>query len=74
MHPERQQSLWWILFPVFLQLIGGIIAYFVLRNNDPRLAKFCIQLGLLLQVINLVLVYYLISQIPEFSQEFGVQI
>jgi hypothetical protein len=74
MHPERQQSLWWILFPVFLQLIGGIIAYFVLRNNDPRLAKFCIQLGLLLQFINLVLVYYLISQIPEFSQEFGVQI
>ena len=74
MSNERVRSLWWILSPVFLHLIGGIIAYFVLRNNDPRLAKFCIQLGLLLQFINLVLVYYLISQIPEFSQEFGVQI
>ena len=34
MQPEKERSNWWYLVPIFLGLIGGIIAYFALRNDD----------------------------------------
>ena len=37
--------------PIFMGLIGGIIAYFVLRHDDPRKAKNCLYLGIILAVI-----------------------
>ena len=39
MEPERQRSNWWYLVPIFLGLIGGIIAYFALRNDDRKKGK-----------------------------------
>ncbi len=37
--------------PIFMGLIGGIIAYFVLRGDDSKKAKNCHYLGLILFVI-----------------------
>ena len=39
--------------PIFLGLIGGIIAFFVLRGDDPRKAKNCLYLGIALFVIGI---------------------
>lgn len=39
------KSRWWYLLPIFFSIIGGIIAYFVLRHDDPRLAKNCLVVG-----------------------------
>ncbi len=36
------------MLPIFIGLIGGIIAYFVLRGDDPKKAKNCLYLGLIL--------------------------
>ncbi len=54
MYPEKQKSNWWFLLPIFLGLVGGIIAYFVLRRDDPRKAKNCMYLGIVLAVIGIV--------------------
>ncbi len=45
---EKPRSNWWFMLPIFIGLIGGIIAYFVLRGDDPKKAKNCLYLGLIL--------------------------
>ena len=46
--------------PILFGLIGGIIAYFVLRGDDPKKAKNCLYLGLVMfgigTAINLVVI------------------
>ncbi len=74
MHPERQRSLWWILLPNFLGIIGGVIAYLILKDDDPRLAKFCVQFGILLTVLQIVLFLMIQAQLAEINQNFGVNI
>ena len=46
--PERPRSNWWYLLPIFLGIIGGVIAYFALRKDDRQKAKKCLYLGLIL--------------------------
>ena len=53
MYPERKRSNWWYLLPIFLGIIGGIIAYFALRNDDREKAKKCLYLGLILGAIGI---------------------
>jgi hypothetical protein len=35
--------------------VGGIIAYFVIRDDDPKKAKSCLFLGIILAVIPVLL-------------------
>ncbi len=74
MYPERPRSNWWFLLPIFIGLIGGIIAYFVLRNDDPRKAKNCLYLGIILAVIGIVLNLALASELSQLEQNFGIDI
>ncbi len=46
----QQRGNRWFLLPIFLGMIGGIIAYFALRNDDPCKARNCIYLSLVLLV------------------------
>ena len=41
------------MLPVILQMIGGIIAYYALRQDDPAKAKNCLLLGCVLTAIGL---------------------
>ena len=50
-YPEKLRSNAWFLLPIFFGVIGGIIAFFILRHNDPRKAKNCLYLGLALMFI-----------------------
>jgi len=50
---ERKRSWIWFLFPVFFQIIGGLIAYFALKPDEPRMAKDCLYIGAVLTGINL---------------------
>ena len=54
MEIKRRSSLWFLL-PIFLNLIGGIIAYFVIKEDDPKKAKDCLYLGIILAAIPIVL-------------------
>ncbi len=73
MQPEKERSNWWYLVPIFLGLIGGIVAYFALRNDDRRKAKNCLFLGIILGVIGTTVnLLFLTSGITE--EQFGVNI
>lgn len=74
MHPERTRSNFWFLLPIFLSIIGGIIAYFVLRHDDPKKAKNCLYLGIILQVIGLLANVFVLSQIPGIDQSFNINV
>ena len=47
------RSRWWFLLPVMFQLLGGIIAYFALRQDDPPKAKNCLLLGAILTTLGI---------------------
>ena len=55
MYPEKRRSNWWYLLPIFLGIIGGIIAYFALRRDDREKAKKCIYLGLILLALGIII-------------------
>ena len=41
----------WYLLPILLGIIGGVIAYFVIKEDDVKKAKNCLYLGIALTVI-----------------------
>ena len=44
----RKRSRLWYLLPIFLHVIGGLIAYFLLRGADPDIARNSLWLGIML--------------------------
>jgi len=55
MQVRRRSSLWFLL-PIIFNIIGGIIAYFVIKDDDPKKAKNCLYLGLILAAIPILLI------------------
>ena len=74
MYPEKRRSNLWFLLPIFLGLIGGIIAYFILRNDDPKKAKNCLYLSIVLAAIGIILNIVLASQFPSIEEGFNVNL
>jgi len=52
----RKKSSFWFLLPIFFNVIGGTIAYFVIKEDDPKKAKNCLYLGLVLVAIPFLLI------------------
>jgi uncharacterized membrane protein len=50
----KNRSGLWYLLPIIFGIIGGVIAWFVIKDNDPKKAKNCIYLGLVLLAINII--------------------
>lgn len=44
----QQRSRWWYLVPLLLAIVGGVVAYFAVRRDDPRLARNCLVLSVVL--------------------------
>ncbi len=51
---EHRRSGLWYLLPIIFGIIGGIIAYFVIKQDDPDKAKNCLYLGIVLLIIDIV--------------------
>jgi hypothetical protein len=47
----RRRSTWWFLLPILFNVIGGIIAYFIIKEDDPKKARDCLLLGIILTAI-----------------------
>ena len=76
MHPEKPRSNWWYMLPIFLGLIGGVIAYFVIRKDDPRKAKNCLYIGIALAIVGIIfniLFAFELSQLEE-GFDFGINV
>ena len=53
-YPQKSRSNAWYLLPIFVGMIGGIIAYLVIRKDDPHKAKNCIYIGIVMIVIGII--------------------
>ena len=73
-YPEKQRSKAWFLLPIFFGVIGGIIAYFILRQSDPPKAKNCLYLGLVLMLIGIIFNILISASIPGIDSGFNVNI
>ena len=71
-YPEKPRSNLWFLLPIVFGVIGGIIAFFILRHDDPRKAKNCLYLGLVLMVVGIMLNIFLAASIPGIDSGFNV--
>jgi len=74
MENVKSRSNGWYVLPIFLGWIGGLIAYFILRRDDPRKAKNCLYLGIILGIVGLILNIIIIAQMPEFTPTFNANI
>ena len=72
MYPEKSRSNWWYLLPIFLGIIGGIIAYFAIRKDDLPKAKKCIYLSLILFTVGIFL--DLLFNVTEPDLWYGVNV
>src|SRR5574337_2108643 len=52
----KRRSSFWFLLPILFNVIGGIIAFFVIREDDPKKARNCLYLGIILAAIPLLLI------------------
>ncbi|MGI0004701.1 MAG: hypothetical protein ACREAX_05330 [Candidatus Nitrosotenuis sp.] len=49
----KRRSAWWFLLPILFSVVGGIIAYFIIKEDDPKKARDCLLLGIILTAIGL---------------------
>jgi len=50
---------WWML-PIFFSVIGGIIAWVCVKDTDPRMAKNCLILGIVITVVPFLIVLLMV--------------
>ncbi|HJJ23653.1 MAG TPA: zinc ribbon domain-containing protein [Nitrosopumilus sp.] len=60
----KPSAAYWLL-PIFLQFVGGIIAWACIKNRDPRMAKNTLILGILLTVITPIVYFAIILGIAS---------
>ncbi len=68
-NPTRQRSIIWYILPIGFCIFGGVIAYFIIRQDDPSKAKNCFWLGIILfaSYIAYYVVFSLMIDMFEFS-------
>ncbi len=66
---KKKRSVIWYSLPVILSIIGGVIAFFILKHDDESKAKNCLWLGICLFVFYIA--YYLIFSLMIDRFEFS---
>jgi uncharacterized membrane protein YeaQ/YmgE (transglycosylase-associated protein family) len=74
MNYEKKRSNWWFLLPILLGLIGGIIAFFVLKNDDPQKSKNCLYLGIGLFIIGVIINLAIFGLSTPLEERFNVNL
>ena len=73
-YPEKPRSNAWYLLPIFVGIIGGIIAFFILRRDDPPKARNCLYIGLVMMSIGIIFNILVAASIPGLEPGFNVNI
>jgi len=74
-HPQsyKRSGAWYLLPIVFglaggiFGIIGGLIAYLVLKNSDPKKGKNCLIIGIIFTLFGLVLSFLIPFTFPGFT-------
>ena len=70
----KSRSSMWYLLPIFVGLIGGVIAYWILRHDDPKKAKKCVYIGIILAIVGIVINILIMTQIADLVPDFNVNV
>jgi len=73
-YPEKSKSNAWFLLPIFFGIIGGIIAFFILRQDDPQKARNCVYLGIVFMIFGIILNIFIATTVPGLDPGFNVNI
>ena len=73
-YSEKTRSNAWYLLPIFVGMIGGIIGYLIIRKDDPRKAKNCIYIGMIMMGIGLIFNIMLLGVDVVGNQGFNVNV
>jgi FtsH-binding integral membrane protein len=73
-YPEKPRSNAWFLLPIFFGMIGGIIAFFILRRDDPRKARNCLYIGIIFMIIGIILNILIGLTVPGLDSGFNVNV
>ncbi|MFB5597832.1 MAG: hypothetical protein ACE5RJ_02290 [Nitrosopumilaceae archaeon] len=49
----------WIILSIVIGLVGGIIAYFVLKKHDKKVAEICLVIGMASTLFSVFVLPYL---------------
>ena len=71
-YPVKPRSSAWFLLPIFFGIIGGLVGFFVLRKDDPRKAKICLYIGIIMMVIGIMINVLLYPSIQEIDSGFNI--
>ena len=55
------RSRWWYVLPIMLSIMGGLIAYFAIRSDDPSKAKGCLYVGFAMVAIDVAIIIALLA-------------
>jgi len=73
-YPQKSRRNTWFLLPILFGMIGGIIAYIVIRKDDPRKAKNCLYVGIIMMVIGIILNIMLLGTNVMLNPGFNVNV
>jgi LytS/YehU family sensor histidine kinase len=51
---EKRPTKWWLLLPIFVGIVGGLIMFIVLRKKDRSMAKNGLFLGIILEAVHII--------------------
>lgn len=73
-YPEKPRSNAWFLLPIFFGVIGGIIAFFILRRDDLPKAKNCLYIGIAFMIFGIILNILIAPSVPGSDSGFNVNV
>ena len=73
-YSEKTRSNAWFLLPIFFGMIGGIIAFFILRKDDPPKARNCLYVGIVFMIIGIILNIVIATTVPGLDSGFNVNV
>ena len=73
-YPEKTRSSAWYLLPILLGIIGGVVAFLIIRNDDPAKARNCLYIGLAMMGIGILFNILIASSVPGIDSGFNVNI
>ena len=66
---EKERSSLWYALPLVFSIIGAVVAYFILRRDDPSKARNCLIIGVVL--LAFYAAYYVVFEIMLATFQFS---
>ncbi len=73
-YTKKPKSDLWFLLPIFVGLLGGVVAFLILRKDNPEKAKNAIYLALVLLLRDFLMIFMISSEVTGLNPGFNVNV